>query len=29
MLLGGSVADCKGEGCDVYGAARFNVEVVR
>jgi hypothetical protein len=29
MLLGGPAADCKGEGCDVYGAARFSVEVVR
>jgi hypothetical protein len=29
MLLGSPAADCKGEGCDAYGAARFNVEVVR
>jgi hypothetical protein len=29
MLLGGPAADCKGDGCDVYGAARFSVEVVR
>lgn len=29
MLLGGSAADCNGEGCDAYGAARFSVEVVR
>jgi hypothetical protein len=29
MLLGGPAAECKGEGCDAYGAARFSVEVVR
>jgi serine/threonine protein kinase len=29
MLLGSPVAECKGEGCDVYGAARFSVEVVQ
>jgi serine/threonine protein kinase len=29
MLLGGAGADCKGEGCDAYGAARFTVEVIR
>ena len=28
MLLGGPASDCKVEGCDTYGAARFSVEVV-
>jgi len=29
LLLGGPAADCRGEACDVFGAARFSVEVVR